>query len=342
MDMKSTPATKKQKRPDLLGYINNLLVIKNEEKPTRALLTTARDELLSKFSKLDPICFGQIKFLICFAVAKDIICFYAIDGDNKQLIPLSTTLYMEQLSSRFKVLKIIINIARIFKTMISNNAFPDNVFPIGKPLELGHSRITFFDNYVYKVVLENDIFNFDENRVYTLRCMYEIAKGHDGLVQVLEGPFYKKGRNTPGKYAIKLQTRGYKRVPRDEPTTLAMTRSLLTGLAWLHQCGYVHRDVRLPNIVYDPGNRKGYEYVLIDFEHGGHVNETFDTLLTQWDLGTLDQTNTYTTLSEMYQLGKLLEELNTMTSDEGRDFVRRLRDKRMEADAALRHRWIAQ
>jgi len=72
------------------------------------------------------------------------------------------------------------------------------------------------------------------------------------------------------------------------------------------------------------------------------VNETFDTLLTQWDLGTLDQTNTYTTLSEMYQLGKLLEELNTMTSDEGRDFVRRLRDKRMEADAALRHRWIAQ
>ena len=114
-------------RPDLLGYINDLLVIKNEEKPTRALFSTARYELLSKFSKLDPLCFGPVKFLIFYVVAKDVIYFYAIDGPNKMLVPLSSNLYMEQLDSRFKVLKIIVNIARIFKTMITNNAFPDDI-----------------------------------------------------------------------------------------------------------------------------------------------------------------------------------------------------------------------
>ncbi|CAG8652078.1 6985_t:CDS:2 [Paraglomus brasilianum] len=340
-DVKSTPATKKQMRPDLLGYINDLLVIKNEEKPMRALFSTARYELLSKFSKLDPLCFGPVKFLICYVVAKDIICFYAIDG-NKMLVPLSSNLYMEQLDSRFKVLKIIVNIARIFKTMITNNAFPDDIFPIGKPLELGHSTITFFDDYVHKVVLENNIFNLDENRVDTLRHMYEIARGHNGLVQVFEGPFYKKRQGTPGKYVIKLQTRGYKRVPKDEPTTWAMTRSLLTGLNWLHQSGYVHRDICLPNIVYDPTGPMGYEYVLIDFEHGGHTDEIFNTLLTQWDLGTLDQTKAYTTLSEMYQLGKLLEGLNTVSSKDGRNFIRKLKGKHMEADMALLHQWITQ
>nr|CAG8490445.1 3960_t:CDS:2 [Entrophospora candida] len=339
---KSTPATTKNARPDLLGYINDVLVIKNEEKAARNKFDTAKEELISKFSKLDPLYFGNIKFLICYAVAKDIFCFFAIDGPSKMLVPLSTQLYMDDLNARFTTLRIIINIARIFKTMTTKDAFPAKVIPLGKPLQLRHSTITFFEGYVQKIVLDSELYGIEEDDcVDTLKHMYELAKGHYGLVQVLEGPIFRKGRRRPGKYIIKLKTRGLECPPKDEQTTQVMTCSLLTGLKRLHQCGYVHRDIRLSNIVYDSNNSKGYEYVLIDFEYGGKANEKFDILLTDWDDGTCDEDNVYTTLSDMYQLGRLLEGLNMMFSNDGQDFINKLKKKVLEADAALQHPWIA-
>ncbi len=189
MNAKSTPATTK---PDLLGYINDVLVIKNEEKAARNKFDTTKEELISKFSKLDPLYFGNIKFLICYVVAKDIFCFFAIDGPSKMLVPLSTQLYMDDLNARFTTLRIIINIARIFKTMSTKDAFPAKVIPLSKPLQLRHSTITFF---VQKAVLDSELYGFEEDDcVDTLKHMYELAKGHCGLVQVLEGPIFKAGQ----------------------------------------------------------------------------------------------------------------------------------------------------
>ena len=121
-----------------------------------------------------------------------------------------------------------------------------------------------------------------------------------------------------------------------------MARSLLTGLSWLHRGGYVHRDVRLSNVVYDPTSPEGYKYVLIDFEHRGIVDEPFDDfLLTDWDDGMLEN-KAYTIHSEMYQLGKLLKRLDTVSSKSGQDFINKLKGKMMTADMVLQHPWIDQ
>ncbi|KAG9297240.1 hypothetical protein G9A89_015491 [Geosiphon pyriformis] len=321
-ECENTPATIKNTKPDLLGYVKDVLVIKNEEKAARNDLETAKEELIANFSKLDPLYFGNIQFLICFAVAKDIMCFYAIDGPSKTLVPLSTELYLENVNARYTALKICINIVRILKTMITKNAFPAKVIPLGKSLDLGHSTITFFEDHVKKVVPESELYDLekDDKRVDTLKHMYELAKG---------------------KYTVKLKTRGLERSPENEETTRVMTRSLLTGLKTLHQKDYVHRDIRSSNIIYDSNNSQGYEYVLIDFEHGGKINEKFDSLLTDWDDGTCDENNIYTTLSDMYQLGKLLERLNTVFSNDGQDFISKLKKKMLEANVALQHPWIA-
>ncbi|KAG9286188.1 hypothetical protein G9A89_014174 [Geosiphon pyriformis] len=233
------------------------------------------------------------------------------------LVPLSTELYLDDLNARYTAVKLSINIVRIFKTMITKNAFPANVIPLDKPLKLGNSTITFFEEYVEKVVLDSRLYGFYD-RVDTLKRIYELAKGHHGLVQVVEGPIF--GAGWPGEYIIKLKTRGLERPPKDEQTTRMMTCNLLTGLKRLHQCGYVHRDIRLSNIVYDSNNPKGYENVLIDSSM---------------------ENNTYTTLSDIYQLGKLLEGLNTVFSNDGQDFISKLKKKMLEADAALKHPWIA-
>ncbi|KAG9285616.1 hypothetical protein G9A89_009256 [Geosiphon pyriformis] len=222
---------------------------------------------------------------------------------------------------------ICINIVRILKTMITKNAFPAKVIPL---------------DHVEKVVPESELYGLEKDckRVDTLKDMYELAKGHHGLVQIFKAPSFKANRKGPGRYTVKLKTRGLERSPENEETTRVMTRSLLTGLKTLHEKDFVHRDIRSSNIIYDSNNSQGYEYVLIDFEHGGKINEKFDSLLTDWDDGTCDENNTYTTLSDMYQLGKLLERLNTVSSDDGKDFISKLKKKMLGADAALQHPWI--
>ncbi|CAG8559518.1 4483_t:CDS:1 [Paraglomus occultum] len=58
MDIKTSFATKKKTtRPDLLGYVHDVLMLKGEEKAFANLFDKAKikRELLSKFSKLDPI-----------------------------------------------------------------------------------------------------------------------------------------------------------------------------------------------------------------------------------------------------------------------------------------------
>ncbi|KAG9293152.1 hypothetical protein G9A89_010489 [Geosiphon pyriformis] len=156
-------------------------------------LETAKKKLISKFSKLDLLYF-----------TKDIICFFAIDGRSKTLVALSTELYLNDVNAQFTVLKIIINTVRIFKVIL-----------FIKPLQLGNSTINFFEDYVEKVVSASELYDFEEesNCVDTLKLMYELAKDHHGLVQVLKGPIFEAG--WPGKYIIELKTRGIKRPLKD-------------------------------------------------------------------------------------------------------------------------------
>ncbi|KAG9306505.1 hypothetical protein G9A89_008441, partial [Geosiphon pyriformis] len=57
--------------------------------------------------------------------------------------------------------------------------------------------------------------------------------------------------------------------------------------------------------------------------------------------GMFDENNTYTTLSDIYQLGKLLEGLNIVFSNDRQDFISKLKKKILKADAVLKHPWIA-
>ena len=58
-----------------------------------------------------------------------------------------------------------------------------------------------------------------------------------------------------------------------------------------------------------------------------------------WDEGTLDDNGQYTTQSDLYELGKMLEEFHNL-SNEGRDLATQLKRKCMTATQALNHIWI--
>ncbi|CAG8782964.1 9518_t:CDS:2, partial [Gigaspora rosea] len=215
--------------------------------------TIAKNELEEKFNKFDHMYFGNIQFMICYAAAGTRLRFFAIDGSPNtnppsRLVSLSNQLDVNNRRDRVSILCIVVNIARIIRTV--NNTIPEMIIPLGKRLKTEKSMITILSDSVEKrVSVEYLPFagNLD-GRINFLSGMYEYAKGHPGLVQVKEGPSVSR----QGIYKVVLETRGHVCQLSNEDEARAMSQNVLTGLNWLHKGGYVHRDIRLPNILFIP------------------------------------------------------------------------------------------
>ena len=97
-------------RPDFLLYVNDILLFKGEEKAVKDDFNNAKDDLSKKFSTLDPLFFGDVKFLMCYAAAGSKLGFFAIDGFTGNLVPLTNLFDLHAPESRFMVIETIINI----------------------------------------------------------------------------------------------------------------------------------------------------------------------------------------------------------------------------------------
>ncbi|GBC14870.2 hypothetical protein RIR_jg40201.t1 [Rhizophagus irregularis DAOM 181602=DAOM 197198] len=250
--------------------------------------------------------------------------FYAIDGSKEtvknpnQLMPLTGVLNSINLVDRITILRTTVNIARIMLTISDN--ITDMIIPLGKKQKLGHSYITFFANSVVKLVPEVDL-------PYTQHLQSRIK----------EDPLFIQDQRM---YKVKMTTQGIPCKLNNENDVREMTKCVLTGLARLHAGRYVHRDIRIPNIVFVPEHHDNFRYVLIDFEHGGMNKQKPGENLNGWDANTLTKSGHYVYLSEMYQLGKMLEKYNDLMTAGGKDFVNQLKSKNLTAEEALKHTWI--
>ncbi|RIB16588.1 hypothetical protein C2G38_2189559 [Gigaspora rosea] len=225
----------------------------------------------------------------------------------KQLTTLTNQFDVSNSLDRINVICTVVNIARIVLTLIE------------------------------KRVLEADLPYFEnmESRIRFLQSMYQHAKGYPGLVQIVKVPVFTKG-----VYKVLMKTRGASCQLKTENELREMAKCMLAGLVRLHDGNFVHRDIRLPNILHIPGSSEGTRYVLIDFEHGGRNKQKPGGLMKNWDGNTLTSAGYYTYLSDMYQLGKLIESYGNLITDNGNDFVNQLKSKNMAAMEALKHPWI--
>jgi len=327
-------------RPDFLLYVNDILLFKGEEKAVKDDFNNAKDDLSKKFSTLDPLFFGDVKFLMCYAAAGSKLGFFAIDGFTGNLVPLTNLFDLHAPESRFMVIETIINIVRILNTMIPH--LPTDVIPLGKPLKYGKSTTITFDTLTVVKELPIDDLPYTKEdakkRIQLLQSMYECAKDYSGLVQVDKLPttYISNGRKF---YKLVMKTRGRRIPPTNEDECRVMTKDLLKGLLRLHQNSFFHRDIRMSNILRVSDNNCTYS--LIDFEHGGR-EATFgaDEMLTGWDCNTLTGNNRYTSRSDIYQLGKLLLGTNLVMSQNGRNFIDTLLAKKTGAGVALSHHWF--
>ncbi|CAG8789577.1 22414_t:CDS:2, partial [Gigaspora rosea] len=292
--------------------------------------------------------FGDMKFLICYAAAGWKIGFYAIDGTPEaasmpsRLVHLAGVFDLRNPYHRIKVVSSIINIIRVLLTI--SPILPTGVISLGKPLKLQPNSIITFDctSVTKEVPIEKLPYADDVNaRVKFLSSMYACAKGRLSLVQAAEDSPTVCRVEGKKMYQLIMKTRGKRAIPEDEQQLKKMTKNILVGLECLHEGGFVHRDIRMSNILYvTSDNPANSSYVLIDFEHGGKSGDKITEWLKNWDDGTLDRKK-YTKMSDIYQFGKLLEEFFIIIkSDDGRGFVAKLKKKDMDASEALKHPWL--
>jgi hypothetical protein len=325
-----TTTTKAKLCPDFLCWVGEVLLLKGKEKSLESEFDQACEELRVKMSTLDPIYFGDMSYMLCYSVGGKWIQFFALDK-LKMLYPLTTKLDRTNMSDKISVINTVINIMRFIVTV--KDILPKDILPLGRVFCKGCTSIAFLESSVKKSIREfKKHYPFAD--IKTLRDMYQVAIGKQGLVQALDQPKLKRD----GTYEVVLATRGFRVLPKTEQELQHAIRDILYGLHALHKAGFVHRDIRWTNILH----QQPEGYVLIDLEHGGLACEKPPFLqLTEWDDKTLEAGGIYSEASDIYQVGKLKNHLpGVMLSQIGMDFCNNLCQQRMSAEEALKHMWL--
>jgi serine/threonine protein kinase len=154
---------------------------------------------------------------------------------------------------------------------------------------------------------------------------------------VIGGPELGGGGDS---YKVTIGPLGYLPRIRSEEDTKMLAKSVCNALKVLHEKGFVHRDVRLPNIVEVTHG----QFILIDLETVAespfYVHPSFH-YLTYWSRDMLENSH-YTPKSDLYQLGKLLSDkfASFTQSPSARQFISRLMSKEVDANTALEDPWL--
>ena len=114
----------------------------------------------------------------------------------------------------------------------------------------------------------------------------------------------------------------------------------------LHRVGIVHRDLRKENLVCVSVSAIGKQWMVIDLEMAAKadqcVNET--KRLSAWDANTLDVRDgkqAYTCMSDMYLIGKLLQDIGgSGMPQQAKEFTLKLKSKLLTAEQALQQPYI--
>ena len=246
-------------RPDFLFYVNQFLILRGEEKKKRGELVHAKGELIDKLKSWNALTFGNLKYILGFACAGEAFVFCAISSSCK-LCEVSRTFDLEIVVDRFEILIRVINLARLFRTLA--HRIPQENIMLFKPLHRSNGCIVEIrDGYVLKKIPVS-AHEFQETYDY-LEKLYRIMISERVPHVIERWGILVKRRGDAIYIELKLRPCGLEIVPTSVDQLLSALRSIFLALEGIHKLGYVHRDIRWPNILWMSEG----DWRLIDFEN---------------------------------------------------------------------------
>jgi hypothetical protein len=293
-------ATQHLQRPDYCLWVDGALLLKGEHTRFAADLKTAKNELLSKMNVWDSIVLRDLPFLLCYALGGPLIQFCVIfppDDKNSKLVlkDISDVYDLGHEESRLTVMRISLNLFRVF-VFLKQNTTAGGLVPYLKMLrgECG-CYIECMADHVQK-------------KCYPcINEVYDCLKGDNALPCTIHAIRTRDFEG--GMCLLEIRPVCVEVKPSSIVELRCAIRCVLTALAGLHKRGFVHRDVRWPNVL-----RDGKEWKLADFELADKVGTVVPKgmIATKYLPPELrnDDTAGYDPSGDVFCVGMMVSELN--------------------------------
>ena len=251
-------------RPDVLVWLpSGVLAFKGEDKAFGVNIREARIDLTQKMAIYSDVYFGEIPYQLAYACAGSQVEFWALmrttNPHRPRPVQLTPQIDLSTMRGRSVCVRYAANIARVLVCM-------HQTYPRGSAVRLG-STITTETSTVFlegtNVIKKTRMYTGDA--VVDLYKAISTAQGVPHLIKPVGLP--KVSRN--GQLTVTLEPVGFcPDAPRNVEEAKAAGRALLTAIRWIHDQGYVHRDIQPSNIMRSDG-----QWFLIDLEWADLANE---------------------------------------------------------------------
>ena len=315
-------------RPDECDYLNNFLVCKSEHKDTATKINEAKDELANKLVVYNEHDYGhKIVFLPVIAAAGTQVEFGLVDVRDKAY----HTVSMHDVKThhgRIQCFVSSINTFRLILTMAPH--IPAYPYPLFKTI----NNIMFCDDHVKKNILNSTC----PGELYKL-----LAKGVvPSAVSVR--PSKDEGHVCVFPVGVRIPDKG-EGLGIDD--VRCAVKAVLHCLRYLHEKGFVHRDVRWANVIrqftpYSVDGTSECRFLLIDFEFAAMAGSTIDVL---WyihsDVVPIGESYTY--CHDLKLVAKLIvswKKSNKRQLDELTDSFVSSIGEASTAEECLKHEWL--
>ena len=317
---KRSRTTMENLRPDWMFFIHQLLVIRGEEKAegANASLEQAASELISKMDTWHTLFFGELPYVFGYACCGTQFQFYALHPNKTvsrpggvpgvNLTKIGNQLDLAFVDERFRLLKYIINLVRVFEVM--EHQIPEDAPPLGdvsppwkRPLSGEYSTIVFEPGFVVKIL------NLVHSRVSydypMLQDLYKIIKAGKIRYSILCQEGYPKLEPAGNAVRLHLYPIGLPVYPKTEEELKTCLSHVLEALQDLHKHLYCHRDVRWPNILKNIDK----SWMLIDFDFAARLKGGKAEWPT-WTRGvpTRKRSENWSASHDIMQVARLLED----------------------------------
>ena len=318
-------------RPDWWALCRGALLAKAEHKRTSGELNDAISELATKMHIWNPVLLRGLPFLPCYAVGGPLLRFCALSRDTSGAVrvdSVSPTFNMNVAVDRVTIVTYTFN---LFRCMVSLRARMPEIVPV---LYVDQVRpngvvIRIYDDYVIKLCTPAPEY------------VYAAARGLPFAVTI----DFPLGRRRRGGVELRITPVCVNCRPNTEAELKAAISCVLIALNVFHMKGYVHRDVRWPNVLLD-----GSRWLLADFELSEKAGEVLPVSFRSSKMSPeANSGKPVLSPGDMWQVGMLVvawarDASGRVLSEDAAQFVDAVMsadpEARLTAQAALAHRWL--
>jgi hypothetical protein len=291
------------KRPDFMFELDQMCVFRGEEKNPEVHINIPRKELSDK---LEWTYGDQVPYVLGYATSGYECALYAIYYDSEALEVRTQELGMyktDDTTRRFEFLLGVLQLSRLFRGIVhlcpaaAKREFEDIARSNGVIVRLNVNSVV------------KDFSNFKADNKFAIDSR-ALVRTYNQLHELKVPRMDRLDHVSSSGHELTFKPRGLEMKPCSLEELFIALECVLTALEVLHKAGWMHRDIRWPNVMKYKGSNPGW--FLIDFADAASSPQTFPSGTHLSRAGHAPEIfvegGEHTTAVDMWNVGRLIDE----------------------------------